>query len=103
MNRALGLDDVSDVLTQIKKILKPKARHAYVFGSITTNSAIAMESDVDVLIIPKGRMTPEKAFDLLEKPWKALIERGLVLHPIVVSPRHGKDFLKTAQNGFMLF
>lgn len=100
----IGVKDLCDLPKQIGKRLRFKARHAYLFGSVANGSAVPFESDVDVLIVPKTRLSADEAFELLKKPWAALIEKGLVLRPIVFDPkRHPAWLLEAAKEGVVLF
>ena len=99
----LGLKDLGVIPKQIGTILRSKARHAYLFGSVANGSAVPFESDVDVLIVPKSALSIDEAFELLKKPWEALIEKGLVLRPIVFDPkRHPSWLLEAAKKGLVL-
>lgn len=103
MKKALGLRDISSVVSEIKKALRGKAKQAYFFGSIVSNSAVPFESDVDLLIVPKKRLSSEQAYKILEAQLFELLDKGLVLHPIVLdSKRHPPSFIGAAKHGVSL-
>lgn len=100
----IGMADLGAIPKRIGAILRSKAKHAYLFGSVAQGSAVPFESDVDVLIVPKSRLSSDEAFHLLEKPWEDLLHKGLVLRPIVFDPkRHPPWLLEAAKKGVVLF
>ncbi|MBI5036642.1 nucleotidyltransferase domain-containing protein [Candidatus Micrarchaeota archaeon] len=97
MKKTFGLKDIPRVVSEIKKALRGKVKRAYFFGSIVNNSAVPFESDVDLLIIPKTRLSSKQAYEILEPQLFALLDKGLVLHALVVNPKDKPAVLKEAK------
>lgn len=87
-------------VTMLRTLLKSVAREAYLFGSFAAGTAIPGESDVDLLILPKGRLSLPQAYRRLDRPLEAFLSAGLALHIILYDPmRHPANLLATARNG----
>lgn len=90
-------------LTRMKKLLKPIAKEAYIFGSFPEGSAIRDESDIDLLVIPRKPMGLDEIYKRLDAPFETFLSAGLALHIIMYDPkRHSKDLLQTARKGMRL-
>ncbi|MBI5177147.1 nucleotidyltransferase domain-containing protein [Candidatus Micrarchaeota archaeon] len=88
--------DLELELVLLKARLEPIAKEAYVFGS-AVHGAVAMESDFDVLILPKRRLSYQRAYD---ETWSALVKilaRGLAPHLVIASARHDPEFIRNAK------
>lgn len=92
----LSKKDLKRELLLLSRSLKPLAKEAYLFGSALT-AAVPMESDVDVLVVPKSKVSYAELYDRVGKAFDALLEKGLVLHLVVASGRHSSDFIRSAK------
>jgi len=82
MIETVSIADVKDILESISSKLKGKVREAYVFGSVVEGTAVAGESDLDILIIPKPHYD---YFKLLDQEIERLLDLGIVLHIHIAS------------------
>jgi predicted nucleotidyltransferase len=86
MIKILTLDEIRDILDSISSKLEGKVREAYVFGSVVEGTAVAGESDLDILIVPKaGYMDSSDYFKFLETEIERLLDLGVVMQIRVAS------------------
>ena len=95
--KLVSLKELKAELAQLGRLLKPIAMEAYAFGSVLTG-AVPQESDLDVLIIPKGMLSYASAYEKAEPVFVDILRKGLVLHLIIASGRHGSAFLRQAKS-----
>lgn len=94
----LSARKMPEMLRSMKKKLVPVAKEAYIFGSFAKGYAIPGESDVDLFIVPKKKLSLNNAYKILDKEFTSLIERKLVLH-ILIYEKGMKHLLEEARQG----
>lgn len=95
--KLITVNGLKKELAQLGKLLKPIAREAFVFGS-ALKGAVPQESDLDVLIVPKGKLSYKTAYNATAPAFDKILESGLVLHLVIVSKRHNAEFLQHAKH-----
>lgn len=97
----VSVKDIMPEIREMKSVLRAVAKEAYIFGSVAIGASVKGESDVDLIIIPKKRMSIHDAYKILDIVFSRLMDKGLVLHVIVYdSKRHDKEILETAKKGY---
>ncbi len=85
-------------MEEVRRSLEGRVSQAYIFGSVVSATAIPMESDLDLLIIPREGGRVEDFYKLLKRPHEMLLDRGLNLHIVVYDPsRHSPSLLREAK------
>lgn len=101
--KLVGHKDAQHVVTSLKGKLPKIVKEAYIFGSFSRNAAIKGESDMDLFIIPKRKLSLKAAYSLLESEHEALLDIGINLHIVIYDPkRHEQWLLDEARKGIKI-
>jgi len=74
--RTVSLEDLRRIIERIGRKLSGLVKGAYVVGSLVEGCAIPGESDVDIVIVPRGEAD---YFSLLDEEIRDLLDAGLPL------------------------
>lgn len=78
---------------RIAKKLETLAKEAYLFGSFPEGYAVRGESDFDLLIVPRRKVTYSKLWKLLDEEISFVLEKGLAPHIIIYRSRGMRSLL----------
>ena len=98
---AIDLIKLGEVLPALKALKKKLPNtQIYLFGSVLDHTAVRYESDADILIVPKDKISRSL---LQDKAWKGLtqlLDHGIVPHVIVFNPKSHAGLLKEVKKKF---
>ncbi len=93
--KLISIKDLADILDSIRAKLENVEVEAYIIGSVVEGSAVAGDSDLDLLIISSRKLD---WYSLFEEELFQLLEKGIALHIHLANNPTYKRMIDYARN-----